>query len=220
MDNSSSDSDNGSAPRGKLFGRQRSIHAVLGGGKVADVLLWRNTKVSAAILIGIATIWFLFEVVEYNLVTFLCHLFITTMLLIFIWSTTAEFFKWNPPNIPKIILQDSTFRDLALILHKKFNYLLSKLMYIASGNDPKLFLLTIVTLWIISIIGSSISSLNLLFFGVHCLEIVPFLYEQYEDEVDNIAYKLKRRMKKTYKKFEAEYLRKIPRGPVKDKKSK
>ncbi|KAK6127680.1 hypothetical protein DH2020_038596 [Rehmannia glutinosa] len=215
---SSSDSDNVSGPPRRLFGRQRPIHAALGGGKVADVVLWRDSRVSAAILIGIAAIWFLFEVVEYNLVTLLCHLIITTMLVIFIWSSGAEFFNWNPPNIRRIILQDSTSRDVASSLHRKCNQILSNFLYVASGHDPKVFLLTIVSLWVISVIGSSISSLNLLFFGLLCLETLPFIYEKYEDEVDHLAYKLNRRMKKMYNKLiEADILRKIPRGPIKDK---
>ncbi|CAI9787216.1 unnamed protein product [Fraxinus pennsylvanica] len=222
MDGSSSYSDRGSTPRTRLLGRQRPIHAVLGGGKVADVLLWRDTRVSAAILFGSAAIWFLFEVVEYNFVTLFCHIFITTMLVIFIWSAGAEYFKWKPPStsIPKTILQESAIRDVASTFHKKFNYFLSQLLYVASGNDPKLFFLTIISLWIISVIGSSVTTLNLLFFGLLCLEILPFLYEKYEDEVDDLASKINRRMKGRYQKFEVEVLGKIPRGPVKEKKNK
>ncbi|KAL9170333.1 hypothetical protein ABFS82_04G138400 [Erythranthe guttata] len=201
----------------RLFGRQRPIHAVLGGGKVANVVLWKDAKVSGAILIGIAAIWFLFEVVKYNLVTLLCHLTITTMLIIFIWSSAAQSFNWSPPNIPSIMLQDSTYREFALTLHRKLNYIFSNVLYVASGYDPKLFLLTIVSLWIISVIGSSISSLNLVFFGLVCLETVPYLYEQYEDEVDNLAYKTNRWTKRMYRKFEAEILGTIPRGPLKHK---
>ncbi|KAL2482047.1 Reticulon-like protein B9 [Forsythia ovata] len=217
---SSSDSDHGSAPRTRFFGREKPLHAVLGGGRVADVLLWKDTRISAAILFGSAAIWFLFEVVEYNFVTLFCHIFITTMLVIFIWSTGADFFNWNPPSIPKIILEDSAIRDVASIIHKKFNYFLSELLYVASGNNPKLFFLTIVSLWIISVIGSSVSTLNLLFFGLLCLEILPFLYEKYEDEVDDLVSKINRRMKRRYKKFEVEVLGKIPRGTVKDQKIK
>ncbi|GFP94657.1 reticulon-like protein b9 [Phtheirospermum japonicum] len=205
------------APPGKLFGRQRPIHAALGGGKVADVVLWRDPRVSAVVLIGIAAIWFLFEVVEYNLVTLLCHLIITTMLVLFIWSAAAEFLDWNPPNIGKIALQDSTAQYVASIIHRKCNQLLSNLLYVASGNDPKLFLMTIVSLWITSVIGSSINSLNLLFFGLLCLETLPFLYEKYEDEVDHLSYQVSRRMNKIYKMLDAEILEKIPRGPVKAK---
>ncbi|CAH1414722.1 unnamed protein product [Lactuca virosa] len=36
----------------KLFGRQKPIHHILGGGKSADVLLWRNKKISAGVLCG------------------------------------------------------------------------------------------------------------------------------------------------------------------------
>ncbi|KAL2482048.1 Citrate synthase 4 [Forsythia ovata] len=91
---SSSDSNHGSVPRTRLFGRERLMHSVL-GRKVADVLLWRDTRVSATILIGSAAIWFLFYFGEYNSVTLSCHIFITTVLVIFIWSTDAEFFKWG-----------------------------------------------------------------------------------------------------------------------------
>lgn len=61
---------------------------------VADILLWENKTVSAALLIGMTVIWFLFEVVEYNFVTLMCHLSITTMLVTFIWFKGAEFFNW------------------------------------------------------------------------------------------------------------------------------
>ena len=65
---------------------------------MADVLLWRDRNVSAAFLLGITLIWFLFEVVEYNIVTLLCHISITTMLVIYLWSTLADILKWYTFN--------------------------------------------------------------------------------------------------------------------------
>jgi len=59
---------------------------------VADILLWRNKHLSAGILAGVTLIWFLFEVVEYHFFTLLCHLFILTMVLVFIWSNAAPLF--------------------------------------------------------------------------------------------------------------------------------
>ncbi|KAJ0700654.1 hypothetical protein HanOQP8_Chr10g0370581 [Helianthus annuus] len=42
----------------RLFGRERLVHKVLGGGKAADIFLWKDKKVSAGVL-GFATvIWF------------------------------------------------------------------------------------------------------------------------------------------------------------------
>ena len=61
---------------------------------VADVLLWENKKVSAALSVGMTVLWLLFEVAEYNFVTLFCHISIAAMLIIFIWFTTADFFNW------------------------------------------------------------------------------------------------------------------------------
>ncbi|KAA8541289.1 hypothetical protein F0562_025252 [Nyssa sinensis] len=214
----SSDTEDDTRSSPKLFGRQRPIHEILGGGKVADVFLWKDKRVSTALLTGIGVIWFLFEVVEYNFVTLLCHIFITTMLVVFIWSKGAEIFKWPAPRIPGIILHESTFREVTSIFHAKFNQFLSNFLYIACGNDPKLFFLAIVSLWIVSVFGNYISSVNLLFFSLLCLETLPFLYDRYQDQVDYFAGRVNRQMRQTYKKFDSEFLQKIPRGPVKEKK--
>lgn len=112
----------GTRTRVKLFGAGRPIRDALGGGKgklythihtyiyiwtlfslyqkwyilnaVADLLLWKDKKVSGAVLGGVTVVWFLFEIVEYNFITLLCHITITTMLLLFIWSAIANLFKW------------------------------------------------------------------------------------------------------------------------------
>ncbi|KAE8655204.1 Reticulon-like protein B3 [Hibiscus syriacus] len=41
----------------RLFGRERPVHHILGGGKPADVFLGRNKKISAGFLGGVTAIW-------------------------------------------------------------------------------------------------------------------------------------------------------------------
>ncbi|XP_022954524.1 reticulon-like protein B9 [Cucurbita moschata] len=212
------DSDDDSAAPSKLFGRRRPVHEILGGGKVADILLWRDTKMSGALLLGMTTLWFLFEVVEYKFVTLVCHLSITSMLIFFIWCTGAEIFKWNPPRLPEVILKDSAFKEVASTFHRRINQFLSKIFDIAYGKDLPLFFLAIVSLYLLSVIGSYVSFLNLVYFGFVALETLPFLYVKYEEEVDHLAGKAIYHTKKSYRNFDAKFLNKIPRGPVKDKK--
>lgn len=47
---------------------------------------------------------------------------------------------------------------------------------------------------------------------------LPALYERYQDEVDYLAGKGSRDVKKLYKKIDHRILNKIPRGPIKEKK--
>ncbi|KAK4399970.1 Reticulon-like protein B9 [Sesamum angolense] len=173
----SSDSDDVPAPRKRLFGREKPLHALLGGRKV----------------------------VEYNFVTLLCHISIITMLIVFVWSTGAGLIDWNPPDPRALTIPESTVRWL----FTKFNRVLLKFYDVSSGRDLKTFILAIAFLWILSGIGNYFSSLNLLYTA---------LYERYQDEVDYLAGKGNRNMKRLYKKLDSKFLNKIPRGPVKEKK--
>ncbi|KAJ4974642.1 hypothetical protein NE237_007816 [Protea cynaroides] len=215
-----SDDEMASSSTTKLFGRQRPLHAVLGGGAVADVFLWRKRNLSAAVLIGSTVIWFLFEIVEYHFLTLLCHIFLTAMLILFIWSNGAPLFNREPPTIPAIILSESAFQEVARGFHKKLNRFLLILFDIACGKELGLFILAIASLWILSAITSSINTLNLLYFGFLSMITLPALYERYEQEVDYLASKSNQDIKRLYKRFDSEVLNKIPRGPVKEKKSK
>ncbi|KAK3017023.1 hypothetical protein RJ639_006534 [Escallonia herrerae] len=229
----SSDSDDQPASTARLFGRERPLHAILGGGKVADILLWRDKSLSAALLLGATMIWFLFEIVEYNFVSLLCHISILMMLVVFIIYAGSGFGNWyyplpplqnvpspltvackSPPDIRDITIPEHAFRWL----FSKINWLLLKFYDISSGKDFKQFCLALVSLWILSVVGNYFSSLNLLYTGFVCMEIIPALYERYEREVDYLASRGNRDVKKLYKNFDSKVLTKIPRGPVKEKK--
>ncbi|CAA2955743.1 reticulon B9 [Olea europaea subsp. europaea] len=198
----------------RRVGHEKSLHAILGEGTVADILLWRNKNLSTAILIGFTVIWFLFEVMEYNFVTLFCHVTMAVMLVVFAWSNGAIIVDRNPPDLRGLTIPESSLRWLLT----KINRFLLRFYDVASGKDLKTFFLAIAFLWIFSGIGNNFSSLNLLYIGFLCLATLPALYERYQGEVDYLASIGNQDMEKLYKKFDAKVLNKIPRGPVKERK--
>lgn len=48
--------------------------------------------------------------------------------------------------------------------------------------------------------------------------LIPYLYDRYEDEVDILAAKMMRKLKKFYRRLDSNVLDKIPRGTAKEKK--
>ncbi|XP_015160559.1 reticulon-like protein B2 [Solanum tuberosum] len=50
-----------------LFDRHKPIHSTLGGGKLADVLLWRKKKISGGLLAGATVIWSFVELPKIEL---------------------------------------------------------------------------------------------------------------------------------------------------------
>nr|KJB52212.1 hypothetical protein B456_008G250900 [Gossypium raimondii] len=172
-DSSSSDSDNDkpseSTIKAKvfhLFGREKPVHHVLGGGKPADIFLWRNKKISAGAL-GVATvIWILFEMLEYHLLTLVCHLLILALALLFLWSNAATFVNKSPPRIPEVQIPKDPVMEFAQALRFEINRAFAVLRDIASGRDLKKFLSVIAGLWILSIVGSWCNFLTLFYIGI------------------------------------------------------
>ncbi|WOL11718.1 phytochrome-associated serine/threonine-protein phosphatase [Canna indica] len=193
---------------------RRPLHNILGGGKVADVLLWRDKHLSARILACETLIWFLFEVVEYHFLTLMCHIFITVMLLLFMWSNvTALIDRTYSPKIPEIILSEHAFREFALTFRTKLRQFTSILLDIACGKDLKLFLLAIASLWMVSLVGSYCSSLSLLYLVLLCLHTLPALYERYKDEVNHLATRGSHDLETLYNKIDAKWERCRWRNP-------
>uniref|UniRef100_A0ACD5W0H9 Uncharacterized protein n=1 Tax=Avena sativa TaxID=4498 RepID=A0ACD5W0H9_AVESA len=199
------------------YHRHKSIHRLLGGGKAAEVLLWKNRNVSAGVLAGATLIWFLFEVVEYNMVPLLCQIAIFAMLVIFIASNAAPLFDIAPPRIPQVVISEHAFRETALTVRYKLENAISLLYDIACGKDLKKFLLVVGSLLVLSVIGGSCSFTSLLYLGFLCAHTLPVLYQRYEPEVDHLVARGGEDIKKFYEKIDSNVLNKIPRGPVKTK---
>lgn len=202
----------------RLFGREKPVHKVFGGGKPADIFLWRDKKVTGGVL-GVATaIWVLFELLEYHLLTLVCHILILGLAIVFLWSNASTFINKSPPKIPEVVLPQDIVLGVASAFRTEINTAFALLRDVASGRDLKKFLAVIAGLWIVSILGSCFNSLTLFYISFVLLHTVPVLYEKYEDKVDAFAEKAEAEFKKQYAVFNVKVLSKIPKGPLKDKK--
>jgi len=68
----------------------RSLHARLGGGAVADVLLWRRRNASAAAVVGATAVWFVFERAGYSLPSVLANALLLLVAILFFWAKSAS----------------------------------------------------------------------------------------------------------------------------------
>lgn len=202
----------------RLFGRERPVHKVLGGGKPAEIILWRDHKVSAGVL-GFATaVWVLFELLEYRLVTLVSHTLIFAVVISFLLSNTSAFVNKARPKIPEIVIPEDIVLSIASALTIEFNGALSILREVALGRDPRKFLAVFTGLWILSMLGHCFNFLTLFYIALVLLHTVPVLYESYEDQVDALAEKAEAELNKKYAVFNAKYLTKIQKRSSKDKK--
>jgi hypothetical protein len=74
----------------KLFNRDRTIHEILGGGIVADVMLWRKKNVSVGIVTVTIASWMVFEAFAYTIFTLISSVLLLLLSILFLWSKSAS----------------------------------------------------------------------------------------------------------------------------------
>ncbi|KAJ4971472.1 hypothetical protein NE237_004571 [Protea cynaroides] len=219
-DSSSSDSESEKylpSRKNHLFGRQKPVHVVLGGGKSADIILWRNKQISACIVAGVTVIWLIFEWMGYHLLTFVCHSLIVALATLFIWSYFSSVVNKSPPKFPEVLLPEDLFVSIALSLRHECNQAFATLREVASGKDLKKFLMVIAVLWVLSVVGSWFNFLTLFYIVFLLLHTVPVLYEKHEDHVDTFTEKAVVEINKKYAVLDAKVLQKLPKCPFSSK---
>jgi len=208
------------SPKFQGFGRADILHKLPGGGKLVDVLLWKEKKKSALSL-GMATLmWVLLECMEYHVLTLLCHCLMISMIGVFFWTNGAAFFRRSPPRLQEIKFSEDVFLNAASALRNEANRMSGTLYEAATGRDLKTFLLVLGCLWTVSVISSLCNFATLLYLVFVAGHTVPILYIRYQDRIESIASKAGVEVKKHYSVFDEKVVSKIPRRPVKPKRKK
>ncbi|RDX70261.1 Reticulon-like protein B8, partial [Mucuna pruriens] len=208
-------SDSVSSQINRLFGRQKPVHHILGA---ADVLLWRNKKISASVLTSATVVWVLFEWLNYHFLTIVCFALVLVMLAQFLWSNASGMFNSTPSNVPRLVLPEELFVNIATVVGGEVNRGLRFLQDTACGGNLKQFLIVVGSLFAGAVIGSWCNFISVIYIGFVAAHTLPIFYEKYEDEVDNFVYKVFGQMQNQYRNLDASVLSKIPKGSFKGKK--
>ncbi|CAM8997501.1 unnamed protein product [Rhodiola kirilowii] len=165
--------------------RPSTVHQALGGGAVADVLMWRRKSSAVCLLISTSTLWFLFERGGYNLLGFIANVLLLLVIILFMWAKSASLLNRPLPLIPNLEMsEDAVFKAIEEI-QVWINYGLSFARDIAIGRNLKRFIQVAISLWFISYIGSFFNFLTLVYIGVLLSLSVPLVYDKYQDHIDD-----------------------------------
>ncbi|KAL6502486.1 hypothetical protein OROHE_024491 [Orobanche hederae] len=200
--------------------RQFSAHLALGGGEVADVLLWRKWRRSVTYLVGSTAFWFLIEIGGYNLLTFISNVLLLLISILFFWAKSASLLNRPLPPLPNLEVSEETVVKAADDTRVWVNYALSIAHDIAIVGNLRLLCQVAVSLWIVSYVGSFFNFLTLLYIGILLSFSVPVLYEKYQNPIDEKLSAVYSIARVQYRKLDDKILQKIPLPSNKEKKTK
>ncbi|GER44531.1 reticulon family protein [Striga asiatica] len=123
----------------KLPGRQATVHRMVGGGKAADVILWRRRRVSCGIIIVATVSWLLVERSGISFLALCSDILLVLVVLLFIAANYAVFRNKQPPTLPELVLSEEMVNNAAASLRVKVNYMLLMAHDITLGKDFRLF---------------------------------------------------------------------------------
>ncbi|XAR65394.1 hypothetical protein NMG60_11009511 [Bertholletia excelsa] len=161
-----------------------SVHEALGGGAVADVLLWRRWRAGVALVVTSSTFWHLFEHAGYNFLSFATYVLLLTVAILFFWGKSATLLNRPLPPLPDLEVSEESLSMAANETRAWINCGLSIAHDIAVSGNFKTFVRAIFVLWMISYIGSFFNFLTLTYICVLFSLSVPVFYERFQDQVN------------------------------------
>ncbi|KAG6652223.1 reticulon-like protein B11 [Carya illinoinensis] len=186
------------------------VHRALGGGSVADVLLWKKCHGGVVVLISATIFWCLFELAGYNLLSFVANVLLLLVVILFFWGKSASLLNRPLPPLPDMEISEKSVVKASEALQVWINPALSIAHDIAHGRNLKLFLKVALGLWIVSFIGSLFNFLTLVYIGVLLSLSVPLVYDKYQDSINPKLFRMHEILQKPYRKIDDNLLKKIP----------
>lgn len=211
------DASTSGGPGYRLFDRRSSIHHIMGGGKAADVLLWKRRRVSCGTIVVATVAWILFERSGLSFLSICSDVLLILIVVLFLRANYAAFRNKQLKSLPELELSEEMVNSVAGSFRVKINYLLLMAHDITLGKDFRLFFKVVLSLWLLSVVGSSFSFFTLAYIGTIISITVPALYSKYEEHVDKYFGLIHRKFSKHYKLVDDNVIRRIPPGLSKDK---
>ncbi|KAG9440350.1 hypothetical protein H6P81_020515 [Aristolochia fimbriata] len=159
---------------------RRSVHQYLGGGAVADMLLWKRPTVSFFFLCCVSSIWYMFERAGYSLLSLVANVILSLVAILFFWAKSATLLNRPLPPLPNLEVSEESIEKVTFMARSWINSVLAIGHDISVGRNVQLFFEVVVGLWLVSFIGSYFSFLSLIYAGVVLALSIPVLYDKYQ----------------------------------------
>ncbi|XP_077250316.1 3beta-hydroxysteroid-dehydrogenase/decarboxylase-like [Tasmannia lanceolata] len=169
--------------------RQSKASIYLGSGKVADTLLWKDTKQTLTTLSVLISVYHHFFTSGYTMITAISKLLLMATLFLFIHSILpAQIFGYKLEKIPasSFKFSEEKMHRVALSMGFTYNSTVGVLKSLCQGKDWPLFFKVVISLLIVNLLmRMSLHSIFLI--GLPFAFISFYAYDKREEQIDGLV---------------------------------
>ncbi|CAI9265681.1 unnamed protein product [Lactuca saligna] len=177
---------------------QSKVEELLGGGQVADILLWRNEKRSFLWFVGVSFVYYWFCVCERMMISSTAELLLLMIVVVSGYAklspTVYGCARLSPKvsvcsiwrTIPCFEVSETCMRSCVRSMVKIWNGVGDVARSLAQGNDWALFSKVVLSIYLFKLllVNSFPTSMGV---GLGFLFSLLFVYEQYDVEMDGLV---------------------------------
>ncbi|XP_028778831.1 reticulon-like protein B16 isoform X2 [Neltuma alba] len=188
-------------------------------GSVADILLWKRWHISLGVIVVATVAWVLLEWTGLPFLTICSDVLLILIVLLFLHANYAGLRNKQPPALPELVVSEEMVNNAAASLRVKINNVLLMAHDITLGKDFRIFFKVVVFLWLLSVIGSTLSFFTLAYIGTLIAFIVPVLYGKYGGYVDKCCGIIHKQFSRHYRIVDESLFNRLPRNAPREKDS-
>lgn len=171
------------------FDEPSNVYKLLGGGRVADILLWRDEKHTFTIMMALVVVFYCFCLSGYNFLCAAAQLLLLISAVLFVHSILpSSILGYTIKKIPSSAFEisEETVQNAFLSIRFAWNTGVATLKSLAQGKDWTLFFKATSLLCFLIFLGS-IPFPTLVATGFISMFTSFYIYEQKEEEIDELA---------------------------------
>ncbi|KAG8096066.1 hypothetical protein GUJ93_ZPchr0013g34781 [Zizania palustris] len=116
-----------------------SVHRIAGGGKAADIILWRRGRVTVGVIFGATVAWWLFEKSGLSFLTVCSDVLLILIVVQFTRVKVTGLLNKQPRPLPELVLSEEMVSNTAASFRVKVNNMLMIAHDITLGKDFRRF---------------------------------------------------------------------------------